>query len=171
MAVGSGGADNGNFAEFWDGAQWSALAIPSPGGLSDELASVSCTAKTACMAVGTATTDSSGDTATEAERLIGRRWVAQQAPDRGPFPGLNGVSCTSPSACVAVGSTSFHSGSSGLLERFNGRRWTAQVLSAPRGAQQSSLADIACLPRRGCIAVGQVEVRSRPTQPLVGTYS
>jgi hypothetical protein len=121
------------------------------------------------MAVGTANTDSSGDTATEAERLIGHRWVAQQTPDRGPFPGLNGVSCTSPSACVAAGSTSSGIGNSGLLERFNGRRWTAQVPSAPRGAQESSLADIACLPRRGCIAVGQLEVGSGPMQPLVGT--
>lgn len=170
--VAVGGDSYNNQDEFWDGTTWSVKPIPSPGGASDFLVGVACASKRACMAVGSVDTDYSGDVVTEAERWNGRRWSAQKTEDLGLEPSLSSVSCTRPASCVAVGATEteFQGPSAGLLERFNGIRWTAQPIPPRGGAGGASLADVACLPRSGCIAVGSATDGSSAMRPMAGRY-
>jgi len=115
MAVGKW--DNGSsmglvqaLAEQWDGTSWSLVTIPSPpDGTYSPLTSVSCTSSTFCLAVGL--TGSNLATASPyAERWNGTTWTLQYNNPAFPLPPtalrgqLFGVSCASPSACMAVGS-------------------------------------------------------------------
>jgi hypothetical protein len=60
---------------------------------------------------------------------------------------LNDVSCTSSSACTAVGS----SGIVPLAERWDGRKWSIQPTFGPaRGAFEN----VSCASKRDCVAVG-----------------
>ncbi len=67
---------------------------------------------------------------------------------------LTGVSCTSPSACVAVGW--YYYGAKGpqraLVETWNGARWQVQAL--PANAQDGTLAAVSCPSVNSCTAVG-----------------
>jgi hypothetical protein len=66
---------------------------------------------------------------------------------------LTGISCTSPSACVAVGGPDQQPGTM-LAERWDGTRWTIQDTPAPAGAVQSFLSGVSCTSITGCMAVG-----------------
>jgi len=93
-------------AERWNGHTWSIQPTPNPPGHGFKLLnSVSCTSRSSCMAVGNEF-DATKSLGTLAERWDGRTWrivpTFKPAP-AGPNAGFNGVSCTSASACTAVG--------------------------------------------------------------------
>jgi len=70
---------------------------------------------------------------------------------------LNGVSCPSPTWCVAVGMvTQRPSAERPLIERWNGSRWSRQ--SAPRPSD-GSLDAVSCNSDRACVAVGSIGSR------------
>jgi hypothetical protein len=94
--------------------------IPNPVGVL-LLSGVSCTAANACTAVGDYDYGSiSADYGTLAERWNGTTWAIQATPNPTDSQ-LNGVSCTSATACTAAGD---YSGSSPygltLAERYLG---------------------------------------------------
>ena len=68
---------------------------------------------------------------------------------------LLGVSCTSPTACTAVGynqkpgSFTEHR----LAEAWNGTSWSLEHPPAPGGAHRI-LGEVSCVPAGGCTAVG-----------------
>jgi hypothetical protein len=113
-------------------AAWRLESVPSPQGRTPaSLYGVSCTSATACVAVG-ASDIGLRSRAPLAERWDGRRWsiqptVSPPAP-RGRYTRdaeLSGVSCTSRTQCVAVGS--YRTGSvtgAPLVEAWNGARWS-----------------------------------------------
>jgi hypothetical protein len=82
---------------------------------------------------------------TVAERWNGSSWSIQRSLSAGS---LNGVSCTSPTRCTAVGSADGRA----LVERWNGSRWAVQ--STPRNAYSTHLDGVACPSPTLCIAVG-----------------
>ena len=134
----NGGGAQAALAERWDGTSWAIQATPNPAGdrrsPTTGFNGVSCVSAHACTAVG-AHTDRAGTFVTLAERWNGRRWTIQAIPNpAGANPtgaqdsGLNGVSCASAQACVAVGSGYDRAGTEvTLAERWNGRRWTIQA--------------------------------------------
>ena len=63
---------------------------------------------------------------------------------------LSRVSCTSVTACTAVGFAASTSGT--LIESWDGTTWS--VASSPSKGSGSSLADVSCLPAATCTAVG-----------------
>jgi len=69
----------------------------------------------------------------------------------GPNAGLNGVACTSASACTAVGNRTL---ARTLAERWNGHAWSVQATPHPSGAQNITLAGVACPARTVCTAFG-----------------
>jgi len=87
MAVGTGAFES-NIVSLWNGKRWRFAG--SPGGLD----AVWCLRSNLCVAAG------GGE---RVARWNGRRWVIQPGPGAG-YTGLNGVTCTGPSACLAVGS-------------------------------------------------------------------
>ena len=151
MAVGTYGKASGvgaNLAEQWNGTSWRILRIPNPpGSVASALFGVSCSSLSACTAVGSSGT-SSGASRALAERWNGTRWAIQATPAPAGGGGfLNAVSCTSPSACTAVGSSS----SGTLAERWNGSSWAIQATpSAPGGF----LSGVSCTSATACTAVG-----------------
>jgi hypothetical protein len=87
IAVGLSGA------ELWNGTRWT-LRVPTAG---TSLTGVSCTSSPDCFAIGQ---DKVGSVA---ERWTGSKWVTASTPVR-TRSSLYALSCTSPTACTAVGS-------------------------------------------------------------------
>ena len=92
-------------AERWDGNSWRIQATPAPAlAKASGLTGVSCTASTACTAVG-GYTDSTGIQVTLAEHWDASGWTVQttQHPGTANRSGLGAASCTTSSVCSAVG--------------------------------------------------------------------
>jgi hypothetical protein len=151
-----GRTPGGTLAERWNGHTWSIQPTPSlPGKAVKLLAGVACTSRSSCMAVGgefdPATNQLLG---TLAERWDGRTWrivpTFKPAP-AGPNAFLNGVACTSATACTAVGNQTL---AKTLAERWNGRTWQVQATPNPAGAQGIALGGVACPARTVCTAFG-----------------
>jgi hypothetical protein len=142
---------------------WAIQPVSVPGLPTGQLSAVSCVSGRACTAVGFFR-NSAGQEVTLAERWNGTNWSVQPTP---PTPSLGdttdtnfgGVSCTSATACIAVGSAFWSaegccSGSSALVERWNGRSWSIQ--QAPSLAKDDSLSSVSCTYAKACTAVGDL---------------
>jgi hypothetical protein len=97
-------------------------------------------------------------------------WVIQPTPAGTPDGNLYGVSCTSASACTAVGA--FISGpySRPLAESWNGAAWSIQPTSLPKGALNTELYGVSCPTVDACIAVGQYGTKTGGA-PLVEAWN
>ena len=151
----------GLLAERWDGSSWSLESMPDPvppanisqPGTNLNGLSLSCSSGSYCTAVGGYDLNSGGGQSF-AERWDGSRWSLEATPKiAGAFETqLRGVSCTSPSACSAVGY--YNPSSSGphrtLAERWNGTSWSVQRTPNALGA----LVAVSCTSGRACMAVG-----------------
>lgn len=149
-AVGGAGGDGLSVADQWDGSLWTASPTPAPA--ASHLSAVSCTSRTACTAVGGyLSADSAGPAeAAWIDRWNGLGWVIQPTPALSGASSLLGVSCTSGSACTAVGLA----GNGPLVERWNGTRWAVQSAPAPSGAVSVELRAVSCAGPKACVAVG-----------------
>jgi hypothetical protein len=150
-------------AERWNGATWSLQPIPSPpGSVTSSLAAVSCSATSACTAVGTFT--SHGEDLPLAERWNGSTWSIQPVPAPTSEGGdLAGVTCTAASACTAVGEfiDQADAHSFALAERWNGSTWSIQKPPTPPGGVNAFLSGISCPASTACTAVGHyVNIRA-----------
>jgi hypothetical protein len=108
-------------AERWDGTSWVRQTPTVPAGASNlNLDGVSCTTATACVAVGSYV-NSASQGQTLAETWNGATWVVQTTPNPtgATFPVLGSISCTTSSACTAVG-PAFGAKHPGLAERYTG---------------------------------------------------
>jgi hypothetical protein len=150
-----------SLAERWNGTEWSIQSTPNPSGAKATAfeGGVSCLSSTECVAVGTYT-NSTGTELTLAERWNGTEWSIQSTPN--PLEGkevhLKAVSCTSSSACIAVGKYSLGSilekGSlKTLIERWNGTEWSIQTVPTA----EASLNGVSCTSSTACTAVGKHE--------------
>jgi hypothetical protein len=160
MAVGSTFADDPDvrvpLVERWNGASWQLQRPPSTRFRHGELLGVSCTSGEVCIAVG----DFEARDGTElplAERWNGRAWSVQHVPP--PLLAgigreeavLGAVSCTSPTACTAVGAREISD--EPLVERWNGEKWSIERTPSP-GFDGGSLYGVSCGSRTACSAVG-----------------
>ena len=156
-------------AEAWNGSRWSIQDTPSPAGAVDSgLGPVSCTSASACIAVGGYST--SGHAVLFAERWDGARWTVQAMPSPSPgtsFAVLSGLSCTSTTACTAVGG--YDNSAHTLLafaEVWDGTSWTLQATPSPAGALYSFLRSVSCTSAGACIAVGDQATITSANAPL-----
>jgi hypothetical protein len=148
-----------SLAERWNGSAWSVLVVPAvSGATSSSLTDVSCTAATACTAVGSYYT-STYVSMPVAERFNGTAWSIQTlaAPSNAQNITLRGVSCSSATACTAVGSytstSTFHSVP--LAEQWNGSAWKLQTIPQPAAATGgSALSGVSCKTATTCTAAG-----------------
>ncbi len=137
---------------------WHVQSIPKPAGSTNSvLNGVSCPSATACMAVGGYDANASSMGVTLAERWNGSAWAVQPTPiRRGSIgSGLAGVSCTSATACEAVGAyeDSSHADFT-LAERWNGSAWHLQPTPNRAGSTGSDLTSVSCPSATACTAVG-----------------
>ncbi len=138
-------------AERWNGLHWTIQGTRNqPGATGNFLLSVSCPSTTDCTAVGRSNLP--GGQAALAERWNGKVWRIQHTPKPAgqSQTSLAGVSCTSASACEAVGA-----GTAGTFaESWNGRKWTAHRTPLPKGGRDGFLAAVSCRAANACTAVG-----------------
>jgi len=147
-------------AERWNGRSWRIQRTPRPAKITQFGAffGVSCTSPRACTAAGYYNTGT-GDAQPLVEAWNGMGWRVQKAlpPTGTPGGAFSAVSCTSPRACTATG-TSFGTTGGTLAERWNGKRWKAQATPDPPNYTTSfssiTLPGASCSSARACAAVG-----------------
>ena len=167
--VGSGNGTANGVIDHWDGSAWTTVATASSGQAYDQFNTVTCAGASDCWAVGYAAPSQvqygflppvapnvAGSTAL-VEHFDGIGWTtvgtpAPAAPD-GPY--LSGVTCTSSSHCVAVGSTMDAAGdpSTALVDQWDGSSWST-VPSADTPTGFDLLSEVSCLDASNCWAVG-----------------
>jgi hypothetical protein len=135
------------------GSKWLASRLPRPlWAEHSSLEGISCTSRTACMAVGSFFTWRQASIPL-VERWNGARWqrlrLTTSAGETGAS--LNDVSCSAATSCTAVGESDTVGSTSMLIERWNGQTWSRQPL---RALASSQLGGVVCLTGRSCLAVG-----------------
>jgi hypothetical protein len=142
-------------AESWNGSTWRIEPTPNPAGANpSRLLGVSCTSASSCTAVGSYGFGGFG-MLTLAEVWDGSTWTIEPTPNpTGPqVSSLSAVSCTTASACTAVGSSIFPGGSNvPLAERWDGSTWAIQT--TPSQLFLTDLRSVSCTSASACTAVG-----------------
>jgi hypothetical protein len=158
MAIGGSALSTPNpqpLAERWNGQTWTILPIPAPAGAQGVLIGpVSCTSPSACTTTGVSF-NSSGVGTTVAERWNGRAWHIQATPNPRGAQGaaLMGVTCTGPSACLAVGAANpFPPNAKTLTERWNGARWS--IVASPNPPGGGTFNAVSCASPTACTGIG-----------------
>jgi hypothetical protein len=172
MAVGSSAGAGGVFAltEAWNGTKWFTLPMPLPSGASDtELLSVSCLAPADCTAVGAQFSDTTASSTPLIVAFNGSHWTVVGAPSlpAGAEAGFAGVSCSSTSRCMAVGSDDVQSGAGSrsvpLAALWNGTSWRLSKPAVPHASVQSTLNGVSCTGTSFCESVGAYAASSAPS--------
>lgn len=160
-------------AERWNGTRWRIQhAIVPHGAASGTLFAVSCASATACTAVGSASGKAAGLSVNLAEAWNGTSWRVQAIADPSGSTGgsLHGVSCTSRSACTAVG---YYNNAAGrelaVAERWNGTRWRIQAV--PRPAKSTWFSGVSCSAAHACTAVGYQNNGTGDAQPFAEAWN
>jgi hypothetical protein len=150
-------------AERWNGKTWAVQTTPNPSGSGGTyLTGVACTSAWECTAVGYSEDNNSGNDVTLAEHWNGKTWAIQTIPTiTADSVSLSGMSCTSASACTAVGSYSSLSGNGSpatVAERWNGKTWAMQSIPNPTTVGDTlQLAGVSCASAYACTAVGSYD--------------
>jgi hypothetical protein len=145
-------------AEIWDGSHWSTVPVPEPPGSGmGQLGAVSCATPTWCIAVGYREVKGNASLISPLiEVWNGSNWTSEQ----GPVPPnsndtrLGGVSCSSPTACTAVGSSDEASGTEPFVEVWDGSSWAVRI--PPANEPEGRLEGVSCWAPLSCVAVGEV---------------
>jgi hypothetical protein len=156
MAVGYDSYAEKTFAEAWNGSEWKVIRS-SLGGTSP---TVSCAGLTSCLVVG------AGGGTQGTWQLFqlgeGNAWnstfYAFDPPSGATAWALKDISCSSESACTAVGYS--YSSETGkyktLVERFNGTSWSIQASAEPgEGSAQLAMTSVSCPVSAFCMATGK----------------
>lgn len=155
----SGGGSANALVETWNGKSWSHVIAPAAAGIpGDWLFSVSCATVGSCVAVGYYFDLKDGAAAAMLiETLAHGAWSVSPAPPPGDGivdSFLDGVSCTSPTSCVAVGFTlSAKFVPRPLIVTLANGSWS--IMPSPSlGPSAGGLQSVTCLKRNSCVAVG-----------------
>lgn len=145
-AYSSSGLISGTLVESWNGGTWSVVPSPNAGTAgNNSFSGVSCVSASFCTAVGTYVATDAFQTL--AEVWNGSTWSVVPTQDTGSNPtdqGLQSVSCTSASACIAVGSYE--------IQAWNGSTWSLD--SAPEPPFFAGLSSVSCVSATMCMAAG-----------------
>ena len=140
------------FAELWSDGSWNTQILPKP--KVTDLNTVSCPVKFDCVAVGGIVRN--GVEETLSERWNGVFWAIQRTPNPAGSQRsfLLGVSCTTKSACTAVGFATRSGHQVTLAERWNGRKWQIEATPNLKGKASLQLNSVSCTSAKACTAVG-----------------
>ncbi len=140
--------------ERWNGSSWALQSATVSGAQAVYLTGVQCSSASICTAVG-AYVDSLGVQQTLALRWASGSWSVQTTPNPSGFTSayLSSISCTSSTACTAVGAWSGGSGQQPLVMSWNGTRWSLGTPAAISGSS-FALSGVACTSSSACTAVG-----------------
>jgi hypothetical protein len=171
--------DNGSiplpFIEHYNGTSFSLQSLTLPNTtVGAKLIGVSCASASACKAVGYIEV-----TGQPRKTLVatwnGTAWATETSanPSGANLAQLHGVSCTSSSACTAVGQ--YLDGSNvqhSLAEAFNGSSWALQTVPDPGGgATDPGLNDVSCVSSSSCEAVGGYTSSAPHATPMAAAWN
>ena len=152
-----------------EGTTWTLYdPLPLPAGVSEAwLTDISCTSSSSCTAVGYYPPEA-GQLRTYIVRWNGSSWSLQSSPNvvGASSNFLHGVSCTSATACTAVGDAS-----GPLVERWNGTSWSIESSSLPSGATSGHLNNVSCTSASDCFAVGKASSVAYAARWKEGTWT
>jgi len=150
MAAGTDAVSGKSFGSVWNGSSWS-VAIENANTI--PASAIACDSATSCMTVGTV-----GSSAVSQRWLYGfESWTplgaAIATPAGATSTKLTDVSCTSASACTAVGAYYKESRWRTMAERWNGSAWSLQETPNPESGN-AELNGVSCDSSASCTAVG-----------------
>jgi len=147
------------FAMRWNGTSWTTQTTPSPADDLNNLTAVACTSSTSCIAVGWRHT-TAGVSSTLAMSWNGTSWSVQTTPTPAgaTYVEPTAMSCTSSTACTAVGYYQTAEAELPFAMRWNGSTWSLQTVSLPAGATGARLKGVSCSSSTACAAVGSYVV-------------
>lgn len=132
---------------------WTQQTAPAPREPDPTFSSVSCTAPSACVAVGNGLDLQSGGTGAQADSWDGTAWTALRVPRPGSTS-LSGVSCPAAGTCLAVGGITVGTSWLPVAESWNGSAWVVHRTPKPRGSTDAQLSSVSCASAIRCLAVG-----------------
>lgn len=147
-------SSSGLLAEIWNGTTWSMQTTATPLGFFPSFSSVSCWSPSACQAVGSFN-PGTGYSEPFAEAWDGSSWTLRDMPTpASTLPAqMKSISCSSASACIAVGSRSDSSLKDfTLAESWDGSTWSIVTTPSPPGPEAAILKSVSCA--TSCMAVG-----------------
>jgi len=141
---------------------WAIQRTPNSHGPNGQLSSVSCTSASSCTAVGWYENDQQYPEPL-AESRHGNQWSPEVVP--APTGALGsqfyGVSCPTPTFCMAVGVTRPSSSrGSAFAETWDDGTWAIAPAVDPSGAAFTTLYGAACTSPDSCVAVGEFSTTS-----------
>jgi hypothetical protein len=156
ISVGAYGSSSSQktLSEKWNGTTMAVVSSPpSSGNPEVEFNAVSCPSASFCMGVGRIF--KSGTDKPLAEKWNGSKWTQLTTPSLGPGQAddLLGVSCKSPTWCMAVGWWTI-SPQNALAMLWNGTSWTVETVPNTNSIDDNVLNSISCVTTSFCIAVG-----------------
>jgi hypothetical protein len=159
-----GGTSRKTMVLHWNGAAWTQVASPSPGGSGTDnyLFAVAATSPSDAWAVGEIVTS------TGIQTLIlhwnGTTWTQVPSPNPGTASELFGVGATSASNAWAVGEATTGTTEQTLVLHWNGRTWARVASPNPGGrAHDNTLDAVAVTSTTSAWAVGTYETGAGPS--------
>jgi hypothetical protein len=150
---------------------WKIQPTPNPSGDPAAFSAVSCPAINACTAVGWYDGGSGGGQIAIVEHAADTHWAIQGIPQAGVHDRFVGVSCPTPTACIAVGSYDTASTTDALAEAWNGKGWVVQPVPDPTPGLNATLSAVTCTTSTACTAVGTYKTDSGAFAQLVERWT
>jgi hypothetical protein len=153
---------------------WSVVPSPNQGTGRNALQGVSCASATTCTAVGFYDTSGGRFPRTLIESWNGTGWSVVPNPNRGSESTLDGVSCASATACMAVGTyyNASRTLNQTLIESWDGTSWS--VVPSPNAATSAGatnvLSGVSCASATACTAAGYYFTSGGPTRTLIASW-
>jgi len=150
MAVGNDHYREKGFVESWNGSSWK-MAL---NGISETKA-ISCPTSTWCMAIAKSDAKGWGLSWSEGFGSWFQEAKNPPTPEGATEVRLNDVSCTSESACTAVGRYYASGAYKPYVARWNGTGWSLQTAPSPsEGSASEAMLGVSCASSSFCVAVG-----------------
>jgi hypothetical protein len=160
---------NRSFAEII-AVQWQVQPTPLPvGAVASSINDVSCPTASACLAVADWIGSNPG-LHDFTEIWNGTAWSAGTVPNP-TTSDLQAVSCTSKTACTAVGTDTASNSAEPLALRWNGTAWTAQSVPNPSGKTDGLLSGVSCASATSCVAVGTASNAANQAEPIAEIWN
>jgi hypothetical protein len=160
--------------EHYNGTSWSVVTPTLPANtVGAKLSGVTCVSASACWASGYLEV-----TGQPRKALVltwnGTSWTVQTSatPSGANSAALNGITCTSSSACMAVGQ--YTDGSNvdhALAEEWDGTSWTLRRVPDPASGTDPVLLDVGCSSSSACEAVGYYSSSTPSLVPLAAGWN
>jgi hypothetical protein len=153
----------GAVIEQWNGSSWVAVRFPKSKVPLGSFDNISCADDGFCAAVGTP-----GSLVLTRETTTSK-WVRSSISPPSPS-WFQGVSCTSSSSCIALGTNTAVPGQLGpnVLAQWDGSAWSIDPTQVP---EQNVLGRISCVSASQCTAVGDIEQSTTSYTPLAESWN